>query len=74
MYYPLNHEYRTCVNKGRRFYSKVISSVLHIDAFYQISSIFTIYHLIEFRKNAPILGNFLRSATIQERPLLARIR
>ena len=66
--------YRTRAKKGRSFYSKIIFSVIHNDAFCQTLSIFTIHHCSKFRKNASILGIFLDAATVQERPLLARVR
>ena len=51
-----------------------IQKLFFHDSIFQILFIFTIHRCTKFRKNATNLGNFLDAATIQERPLLARVQ
>ena len=51
---------------------EIFFSALHNAMFCQFY--FTIHDCTKFSKNTPIFGNSLGVASIQERPLLARVR
>ena len=67
-------DYRTRANKGRGFKSKLLFDTMHYGPFYRNLSNFTTFICTKFGKTHLFLAISKGAATIQERPLLVRIR